>query len=441
VYVAGSFTGDEIAHSFLTIKYGPSGATLWRATTPSNTPYPAGAYGLAVDGAGNGYVAGSGLKPGMQGDDLLTVKLDANGNQQWQTYGGIGNPILPFSNIYGVVNGAYDLKVDADSNVYVAGRRSNGKNLDSATIKYDTNGVEQWHAIANGAADGDDEARALVVDQNGNVYVSGESFNGIWFDHMTIRYNAAGVEQWRHTGNNKDDNAAAFAIALLPGNNVYIAGDAVGQTTPPGILIEKLIDPVATTTLISSMSPSAFGQTVMFTGGVAGNTPTGTVDFRDGPTTLCARAVLKVGKKGNGVTATCATNVLQPGSHAVTALYSGDANNAGSVSAPLTQVVTPPPPGVTLTSSLNPSKPGDNVTFTGKVSGQAPTGTVTFKDGTSALCSAVALQGGGNVPVAICSTGALAKGTHSISAAYSGDSNNSAATSPVLSQNVKIPKK
>ncbi len=353
----------------------------------------------------------------MQHDDFLTVKYDANGNQQWQRYGNVGNSAPPSSN-NAVVTGAYDLKLDDDNNVYVTGRRSNGKNFDYATIKYNTNGVEQWHAFANGAADGDDEAHALTVDASGNVYVTGESFNGVWFGHMTIRYSAAGVEQWRHASSNKDDDAAAYAIALLPGNGIYIAGDAVGQTSPPGIMIEKLVDPVATTNLSSSTNPSASGQSVTFTARVAGNAPAGTVDFRDGATKLCTAVPITRNKLTGIRAATCSTSALTIGSHSVTASYLGDSNNAGSVSLPLTQVVSPPPPGVSLTSSLNPSKPGDSVTFTAAVSGQTPTGTVTFKDGTNPLCSTVPLQGGGSAPTATCTTVFPTRGSHSITAVY-----------------------
>ena len=199
--------------------------------------------------------------------------------------------------------------------------------------------------------------------------------------------------------------------------------------------------PTTTTALVSSLDPSALGAKVTFSASVTGSaTPTGTVDFRDGATTICAAVALSATHLG-GIRATCATSALAVGSHSIAATYSGDTNNAGSVSPPLTQLVGLPPTVVGLTSSLNPSKPGDSVTFTSKVTGQTPTGTVTFKDGTSALCSAVALQGGGNSPAATCTTNALAKGSHSITAAYSGDANNLAITSPVLTQTVKAPKR
>jgi Bacterial Ig-like domain (group 3)/FG-GAP-like repeat/Abnormal spindle-like microcephaly-assoc'd, ASPM-SPD-2-Hydin len=86
-----------------------------------------------------------------------------------------------------------------------------------------------------------------------------------------------------------------------------------------------------------------------------------------------------------------------------------------------------------LVSSLNPSNFGESVTLTATAipEGQGvPTGTVNFLDGSKSL-GIVTLNGGG---VATLTTTTLAVGTHSITAAYSGDANYTASTSPVLIQ-------
>ncbi|MGB8011994.1 MAG: Ig-like domain-containing protein [Terriglobales bacterium] len=75
----------------------------------------------------------------------------------------------------------------------------------------------------------------------------------------------------------------------------------------------------------------------------------------------------------------------------------------------------------TVTSSSNPSVLGQSVTFTATVTPQgpgAPTGSVTFSDGSTALGTS-ALSGG----TATFSTSTLAIGLHSINAVYSGDAN------------------
>ncbi len=86
-----------------------------------------------------------------------------------------------------------------------------------------------------------------------------------------------------------------------------------------------------------------------------------------------------------------------------------------------------------VSSSLNPSTYGDSVTFTAAVSsnGGAPTGTVTFKNG-SAILGKGTLSGGTasytTKPIQ------LNAGSISITAVYGGDSKHAASTSPVLTQ-------
>ena len=86
----------------------------------------------------------------------------------------------------------------------------------------------------------------------------------------------------------------------------------------------------------------------------------------------------------------------------------------------------------TITSSSNPSAFGQSVTFSAMVTPKGsgmPTGTVKFRDGSRVLGTSP-LNGG----TAKFSTAALAVGRHCITAAYSGDTNFAASTSPALNQ-------
>ena len=112
----------------------------------------------------------------------------------------------------------------------------------------------------------------------------------------------------------------------------------------------------------------------------------------------------------------------------------GDANNGGSSSTPLAQVVGSANTTTTLTSSLNPASLGASVTFTASVTGSAPTGTVNFPTaaGRSAAARPETLSGTGNTRTATCTTSGLTTGTHSIVASYPGDANNGGSSSTPL---------
>ena len=179
-----------------------------------------------------------------------------------------------------------------------------------------------------------------------------------------------------------------------------------------------------TTTLMSSLNPSMPGQSVTVTATVAPATATGTVTFMDGANMLGTGPL-------SGGTTTFSTSALTTGMHSLTAVYSGDANDASSTSAALTQTVLPTATSTTLMSSLNPSVFAQNVTFTATVSPAAATGTVTFKDGANTL-GAGGLAGG----MATFSTAALSVAAHSITAVYGGDTNDTASTSAAFTQTV-----
>jgi MYXO-CTERM domain-containing protein len=198
--------------------------------------------------------------------------------------------------------------------------------------------------------------------------------------------------------------------------------------------VAQTVDKAATTTaLISSSQPSIVGGSVTFTATVSAvapgaGTPSGTVTFKDGATTL------GTGTLDAGGVATLATSSLAVGSHTITADYGGSASFATSSSAGLGQTVDKDGVVAQLASSLNPSTFGASVTFTATITSSAgggtPTGTVTFKEGATTLGTGTLDAGG----VATYSTSTLPGGTHMITASYGGDGNHAAGSSASIAQ-------
>ncbi len=92
---------------------------------------------------------------------------------------------------------AYAIALDNLGNIYVTGVSwGSGTDYDYATVKYDSSGVEQWVERYNGPGNGSDVARAIALDNSGNIYVTGVSWgSGTDYDYATIKYLQVGVEE------------------------------------------------------------------------------------------------------------------------------------------------------------------------------------------------------------------------------------------------------
>jgi pseudomonalisin len=226
------------------------------------------------------------------------------------------------------------------------------------------------------------------------------------------------------SGNNSVPGQVGFAAsASTPYFNLATGLGSVDIN----VLVNHWTDvlPATTTTLTASAASIAYKQGVTFTATVAGTSPSGNVQFWDGATALGSAVTL------TGGTAALTTTGLTVGSHAVAAVYSGDAANHASTSSTLAVAVTQVTTTISLVSSSPAATQGQSVTFTVVVSGTSPGGAVQFFDGSTLIGTATLVS-----CTASLSTSALSVGSHNITAVYSGDTNNQASTSPVVVETV-----
>ena len=199
---------------------------------------------------------------------------------------------------------------------------------------------------------------------------------------------------------------------------------------------------LSSTMLSSTLNPSTYGQLVFFTAVVqsgdhffSNGEISGAVNFY-----IDGNAVQSQPVSGTGtIQVGYATQTLTPSSYSIEAQYITTDPNDSNSSATLTEVVNPAQTETLLSSSPNPSTPGQAVTFTATVLQQlrgpgTPTGTVDFFDGTTQI-------GSGTVDPtsseATFTTSGLAVGGHPITAQYLGDANDVGSTSNPLTQDVQ----
>jgi len=210
-------------------------------------------------------------------------------------------------------------------------------------------------------------------------------------------------------------------VASFPGDSNYMPSASAPTTL-------NAAQGTPTIALSASPNPAPYGSAVTLTATVSGSglTPTGTVQLLDGS------AILGTTTLDSSGTATYVAKSLEMRTHSISATYGGDSNYTSATPALLTLTVTKPVPTVSVTSSTSFLPLGASATFTATFTGSntTPTGTVSFLDGSTQLAQ-VALNSSG---VASYSTASLAEGTHTIVAAYGGDSS----YAPVTSSSVQV---
>lgn len=234
VYVTGYTYGNlggtnaGLGDAYLT-QYDTSGTLLWtRQTGSSADDY---ANDVAVDIAGNAYVTGytsgnlGGANVGLQ--DVFVAKYNTSGTLLWMLQ--TGSPAEDY---------AMDVAVDTAGNAYVAGYTrgslagANAGQDDIYLAKYDASGIQLWTRQIGTSTQ--DFAMGVAVDDAGNAYITGHTFGSLGAanaglaDICLVKYDAVGVRLWtRQFGTSRGDYANGVAVDVS--GNTYITGYTLGN--------------------------------------------------------------------------------------------------------------------------------------------------------------------------------------------------------------------
>lgn len=224
-YVTGTSAGTTGPSGILTIKYSPTGEQLWVKFDEVFFHDP---ILLAVDNQGGVYLTGSivdsTIEVGEGGQsvivDILTVRYDAvTGEQTWASrFGTVGDNDSPRA-----------IEVDNKGGVYVTGTSSVFDVANNfTTIRYDAaTGAQTWVSRYDSPGDNQDFAVDLAIDDQGGVYVTGNSSSGDTTVYIsTVHYDAAsGAESWTNLYDVPGSNEGASAIAVDNQGGVYVTGE------------------------------------------------------------------------------------------------------------------------------------------------------------------------------------------------------------------------
>ena len=195
IFFTGAIHGIDSWHDMVTVKYDSDGNQLWEMVYQSPSwAYASNPIGIATDNSGNVYVSGySYYSTEFTGYcQCVTIKYNQDGSEEW---------ISLYEPIYDNWIEPSAMTVDESGSVYITGGDgTKGGQIISLynflTIKYDSNGLLQWDTFYYGNEYGWATGRAIIVDSNSNVYITGDCYEPEGMDMVTIKYNDNGEVLW-----------------------------------------------------------------------------------------------------------------------------------------------------------------------------------------------------------------------------------------------------
>ena len=227
VYVAS--TEGSSSYDIVVLKYSPSGIHRW--TTRYAGPAADIPTDIALDRAGNVYVAGYSYQGTTRGYDALTLKVDPRGHRRWAR-------LFDGPSISDVGDA---LAVTKTGTVYVGGSTIGATSSgDALLLKYVTNGALRWHRTYTGAGANTDGYADVALLPNGDVAATGYSFVANLADALLTRYQPSGNRRWVRVYDGPDSsNDQGIRVARGQAGAIYVAGDTTANATGGDALLLK----------------------------------------------------------------------------------------------------------------------------------------------------------------------------------------------------------
>lgn len=172
----------------------------------------------AIDKDGNFIVAGN--SDSTHGYDYIILKYNPSGNLIWkQRYNGVGNS---YDYLIGMV-------LDDSGNVYVSGASDEGTTLGGinwVTIKYNTNGQMIWKQSLNWTGNRTDEPFGMNIDRDRNIYVIGYGItSSVYRQMVTIKYSSNCDSLWTKVyRTSPTTHDWGYSVVMDDSLNVYSSG-------------------------------------------------------------------------------------------------------------------------------------------------------------------------------------------------------------------------
>ena len=217
IYVAGTSDSTNSLHTYVLIKYGPSGGRLWLQRFHNDNYEWEDAKKIVIDYKSNIYFTGTGYNSDSK-NDIITVKFNSDGMYQWDaSWDDPGNSMDEVT----------DIKTDKNGNIYLTGYAEGSKSKhDFVTLKYDPSGNLKWEVTYNGSKNTDDFAVGLALDYQYNSYIIGYSLVDKYYNYSLVKYDTNGVKLWdEDLQNNSSANDIPVNLFVDDKGSIIIGGN------------------------------------------------------------------------------------------------------------------------------------------------------------------------------------------------------------------------
>ena len=223
VYLTGSSEDANGRQIAATLKYGPDGGLIWqdRYAGPSFGGPEIGR-AMALSASGDLFVAGERGVDGANfpGPDIFVARYSPSGARLWVVaYDGPGHDFDTVG----------DIVVDTNGNVYVTGTSegTTATGNDIVTLRVSPEGVINWAARFDGPAHWTDAGLDLALDNQGHVVVTGSVAVNTLFDTdiIVLSYDLSGNLAWsRQAGAALNRGDSGRSIACNAAGDIYVGG-------------------------------------------------------------------------------------------------------------------------------------------------------------------------------------------------------------------------